>query len=109
MKATKKQIEDVREEARKAGFSEEKAIRTLELCSKSIYESIGPRGVVEASMKADSLPKNGDIPFADCSILGNTEKAFLLNIPFVGERWIAKSIITRNGDAYVNIPKWAVR
>lgn len=47
MKATKKQIEDVREEARKAGYSEEKALNTL------------TADVLEEAIKRFKAAKNG--------------------------------------------------
>jgi hypothetical protein len=54
MKATKKQTAAVTEIAISMNFSVEKALSTLSNCSKSIYDAIGAKGVVEAAISAHS-------------------------------------------------------
>ncbi len=49
MKATKKQTSEVTAIAIEMNLSVEKALFTLSNCSKSIYDAIGAKGVVESS------------------------------------------------------------
>lgn len=55
MKATKKQTEQVKAIAIEMNHSVEKALSTLSNCSKSIYDAIGAKGVVESSIRANSV------------------------------------------------------
>ena len=50
MKATKKQTAEVTAIAIEMNHSVELALRTLSNCSKSIYDAIGAKGVVESSI-----------------------------------------------------------
>ena len=54
MKATKKQLEEVKAMAIEMKFSTDLAIKTLQNCSLSIYKVIGAKGVVESSIRANS-------------------------------------------------------
>ena len=54
MKATKKQLEEVKAMAIEMNFSTDLAIKTLQNCSLSIYKAIGAKGVVESSIRANS-------------------------------------------------------
>lgn len=51
MKATKKQISEVTRMAIEMNHSVTKALFTLSNCSKSIYDAIGAKGVVESSIQ----------------------------------------------------------
>jgi len=54
MKATKKQTAEVTAIAIEMNHSVEKALQTLSNCSKSIYDAIGAKGVVESSISANN-------------------------------------------------------
>ena len=54
MKATKKQLEEVKAMAIEMNFSTDLAIKTLQNCSLSIYKAIGAKGVVESSIRTNS-------------------------------------------------------
>jgi len=54
MKATKKQTAEVTAIAIEMNHSVEKALFTLSNCSKSIYDAIGAKGVVESSKSVDN-------------------------------------------------------
>jgi hypothetical protein len=54
MKATKKQTAQITEIAIEMNYSVEKALSTLSNCSKSIYDAIGAKGVVESSISANN-------------------------------------------------------
>ncbi len=106
MKATKKQIEEVTRVAKEMNYSVEKALSTLSKCSKSIYDAIGAKGVVEASMKAQERMQGVNLD--DCQIERATDKAILVDITN-GEHqelkiWVPKSII-KNGL----IPNWFIQ
>jgi len=108
MKATRKIKEEIEKAANEAGFSVEKALKTLANCSPSIYKAIGAAGVVRSSIQVNSR--------VDCgiSILGKiqkkTEKAVAVNITFIcihTDRevkrlmWIPKNLINEN-----LVPEW---
>jgi hypothetical protein len=54
MKATKKQTAQITAIAIEMNYSVEKALSTLSNCSKSIYDAIGAKGVVESSISANN-------------------------------------------------------
>lgn len=54
MKATKKQISEVTAVAIEMNHSVELALRTLSNCSKSIYDAIGSKGIVESSISVSN-------------------------------------------------------
>ena len=54
MKATKKQITEVTNVANEMNCNIEQALSTLANCSKSIYDAIGAKGVVESAIRAHS-------------------------------------------------------
>jgi hypothetical protein len=54
MKATKKQTAEITAIAIEMNYSVEKALSTLSNCSKSIYDAIGAKGVVESSISANN-------------------------------------------------------
>jgi hypothetical protein len=56
MKATKKQTTEVTAIAIEMNHSVEMALRTLSNCSKSIYDVIGAKGVVESSIATKNSP-----------------------------------------------------
>ena len=58
MKATKKQTVEVTAIAIEMNHSVELALRTLLSCSKSIYDAIGAKGVVESSISANNYKGN---------------------------------------------------
>lgn len=58
LKATKKQKPEVI--AIEMNHSVEKALSTLSNCSKSIYDAIGAKGVVESSISANNYKGNVD-------------------------------------------------
>lgn len=54
MKATKKQTAEVTAVAIEMNHSVELALRTLSNCSKSIYDAIGAKGIVESSISVSN-------------------------------------------------------
>ena len=54
MKATKKQIKEVTVIAIEMNHPVEMALSTLANCSKSIYDAIGAKGVIESSIRSNS-------------------------------------------------------
>ena len=54
MKSTKKQTAEVTAISIEMNHSVEMALRTLSNCSKSIYDAIGAKGVVESSISANN-------------------------------------------------------
>ncbi len=110
MKATKKQIEEVRVELERQGKSVENIQSLFDNCSLSIYKAIGAKGLVDAienATKKTEAQKSGGIALSECNILKQTEKALFLSILVNNkrvEKWIAKSIIKND-----IIPFWAVK
>jgi hypothetical protein len=111
MKATKKQIEEVTAEATVMNCDITIALSKFEYCSLSIYKSIGAKGLVEIALESINKNKiNGFVLFGDCTIIKETEKAYLLEIKrgvtFV-EKWVAKSLIQEiNGNTV--FPAWVL-
>lgn len=110
MKPTKKQIEEVTKLAEENNVDLQKAISTLSNCSLSIYKAIGAAGVVASAKESSRIleaDNSGGILFDRCSIVGFTEKAYLLATPSETEHaevWVAKSVI-KDGI----VPFWAIK
>jgi hypothetical protein len=111
MKATHKQKKEVIEIAVVMGVPTLQVLNTLRLCSLSIYNVIGAKGLVESSIKANTrveASQNDGLLFTDCVVVKTTEKAYLLQLPAGTEKWIAKSTIKEiNGNSI--IPFWAIK
>lgn len=111
MKASKSEIAEITAVANQMNVSISQVLNTLSSCSASIYATIGAKGLVESSIKANTrieATQKGGLLFADCIIVKTSEKAFLLQLPAGTEKWIAKSIIKEvNGNTI--IPFWALK
>lgn len=75
MKATKKQVSEVTSVAISMNHSVEKALLTLSNCSKSIYDAIGAKGVVESSISAN----NNKVSAASLKASQNTNNPLNVN------------------------------
>ena len=115
MTPTKKQIAEVTAAAISNNVNVDAAIRHLTNCSASIFKAIGVAGVIAAVKSSSQIEEGqqaGGVLVSRCSILGQSEKAYLMSIP-VGlrtiEKWIAKSIIKKSADGSDYIPFWAIK
>lgn len=109
MKATKKMIIEITNQALEMNFNPEMALKTLENCSASIYKTIGAKGLVNSSMRANKAiiaNSKGGLSFNLCRVITTTKNAFLLVLPGLVniEKWVAKSVIVDD-----IIPYWAVK
>lgn len=86
MKATKKQTQEVTRMAIEMGHNVSKALYTLSQCSKSIYDAIGAKGVVESSIEvrnkaAAEVQLGADsISIDKCYIVSFTKDTFTLEL-----------------------------
>ena len=112
MKATKKQIAEITAKAIEMGCDVELALSILPLTSKSVYDAIGAKGVVETAIKKGiNLKTQGHILLSDCKWIRETEKAYLLEISRGFEyvqRWVAKSLVTEM-NGHTVFPAWVVK
>lgn len=115
MKATKKLIAEVTEAAIENNVSVESALSHLEKCSPSIFNVIGVDGIIQACKKTASYDEGrqaGGVLVSLCTIVGQSEKAYLMVIPKgagVVEKWVAKSIIKKSAEGSDYIPFWAIK
>lgn len=117
MTPTKKQIAEVTEAAIANNVNVDAAIKHLNNCSLSIFKAIGVAGIISATKKSASVEEGnqiGGVLVSLCTIVGQSEKAYLMVIPTpnkvgVTEKWIAKSIIRKSAEGSDYIPFWAVK
>jgi hypothetical protein len=96
MTPNKKQITEVTEIAQQMGIDTDAALRSLSLCTPSMFKVIGAKGVVESAAKTIERSQ-GVCLMSDCSIEKETEKAYLVFYMVSNTKfWVPKSQITNN-------------